>query len=395
MSRFGKQIVTESQINHNERLEFLGDAVVEFLSSIHLFYMFPNLEEGGLATYRAAIVQNQHLAVLARYLKLDQFMLYAHGSDLCHDLELRHAMANCFEALMGAIFLDGGIDIVDRVFGETLFKADKDVLTTSWFTMRKHPLQAQEPLGDRHWIEKFPILQKLTKFEEDTGITFKHIRLLARAFTDRSVGFTNLTLGSNQRLEFLGDTVLQLIASDYLYKYFPEHHEGHLSLLRSSLVNNRTQAVVCDDLGMSSYALYNNPKAELKTKDRADLLESFVGALYVDKGLKFCEVFCEVTLFPRLQDFIMNQDWNDPKSKLQQCCLTLRTMDGGEPDIPVYKVIECKGPTNTRVYTVAVYFRDKRLAHAVGHSIQQAEMNAASKALEVSEGNSISKLQNQ
>lgn len=55
------------------------------------------------------------------------------------------------------------------------------------------------------------------------------------------------------------------------------------------------------------------------------------------QGMQYCEVFCQVTLFPRLQDFIMNQDWNDPKSKLQQCCLTLRTMDGGEPDIPVYK----------------------------------------------------------
>lgn len=66
MSRFGRQEETASSISHNERLEFLGDAVVEFLSSIHLFFMFPDLEEGGLATYRAAIVQNQHLAVLAK-----------------------------------------------------------------------------------------------------------------------------------------------------------------------------------------------------------------------------------------------------------------------------------------------------------------------------------------
>ncbi|KAK9871667.1 hypothetical protein WA026_014115 [Henosepilachna vigintioctopunctata] len=384
MSRFGKQQETESNITHNERLEFLGDAVVEFLSSIHLFFTFPELEEGGLATYRAAIVQNQHLAVLAKNLKLDQFMLYAHGSDLCHDLELRHAMANCFESVMGALFLDGGIDVADKVFSETLFLKGSALLDV-WSNLPPHPLQEQEPTGDREWIPKFELLQKLTRFEDSIGVKFKHIRLLARAFTDRSVGYTNLTMGSNQRLEFLGDTVLQLIASEYLYKFFPEHHEGHLSLLRSSLVNNRTQSVVCDDLGMSSYAVYNNPKAELKTKDRADLLEAFIGALYVDQGLEYCEVFCQVTLFPRLQDFIMNQDWNDPKSKLQQCCLTLRTMEGGEPDIPVYKVIECKGPTNTRVYTVAVYFRGRRLAHAVGHSIQQAEMNAAKNALQISE----------
>ncbi|BES89263.1 ribonuclease III [Nesidiocoris tenuis] len=381
MSRFGKKYETESNITHNERLEFLGDAVVEFVTSIHLFHLFPRLEEGGLATYRAAIVQNQHLAVLAKKLGLEGYMLYAHGSDLCHDLELRHAMANCFEALMGALFLDGGIEAADKVFGETLFK-ESEVHLKVWVDYPPHPLQEQEPNGDRQWIKSFKILQELTKFEDSIGVQFTHIRLLARAFTDRSIGFTNLTLGSNQRLEFLGDTVLQLIASDYLYKYFPEHHEGHLSLLRSSLVNNKTQAVVCDDLGIAAYAIYANPKGELKTKDRADLLEAFLGALYVDKGLLYCETFCNVCFFPRLQDFIMHQDWNDPKSKLQQCCLTLRTMEGGEPDIPTYKVIECMGPTNTRLYTVAVYFKGKRLAQANGHSIQQAEMNAAKVALE-------------
>ena len=383
MSRLGKKQETESNITHNERLEFLGDAVVEFLASIHLYHMFPDLEEGGLATYRAAIVQNQHLALLAKNLQLDQFMLYAHGSDLCHDVELRHAMANCFEALMGALFLDGGISVADRVFSNTLFMEEKDLLDV-WVNYPPHPLQEQELGGDRKWISSFPLLQKMVEFEETIGTQFTHIRLLARAFTDRSIGFNNLTLGSNQRLEFLGDTVLQLIASEYLYKFFPEHHEGHLSLLRSSLVNNRTQAVVCDDLGMTNYALYSSPKAELKTKDRADLLEAFLGALYVDKGLEFCQAFCQVCFFPRLQDFILHQDWNDPKSKLQQCCLTLRTMDGGEPDIPVYKVIECKGPTNTRIYSVAVYFRGIRLASASGHSIQQAEMNAAKEALEKS-----------
>lgn len=380
MSRFGKELETDSNITHNERLEFLGDAVVEFITSIHLFHLFPDLEEGGLATYRAAIVQNQHLAVLAKRLGLEKFMLYAHGSDLCHELELRHAMANCFEALMGALFLDSDIQTADKVFSIALM--DDPELKVIWDNYPLHPLQSQEPNGDRHYIESFDLLKNLRNFEDAIGVEFTHIRLLARAFTDRSIGYTNLTLGSNQRLEFLGDTVLQLICSEFLYRHFPEHHEGHLSLLRSSLVNNRTQAVVCDDLGMTKFAVYSNPKAELKTKDRADLLEAFLGALYVDKDLDYCETFCHVTLFPRLQDFIMNQDWNDPKSKLQQCCLTLRTMDGNEPDIPYYKVVESTGPTNTRVYKVAVYFRDKRLASSTGHSIQQAEMNAAKKALE-------------
>ena len=112
----------------------------------------------------------------------------------------------------------------------------------------------------------------------------------------------------------------------------------HIYFSRSSIVNNRTQAVVCDDLGITEYALFQVPKKDLKIKDRADLLEAFLGALYVDKDLEYCQVFAAVCFFPRLQQFIVNQEWNDPKSKLQQCCLTLRTMDGGEPDIPVYKV---------------------------------------------------------
>lgn len=379
MSKFGCEEETASNIQHNERLEFLGDSVVEFLTSIHLFFMFPDLEEGGLATYRAALVQNQHLATLAKKLKLDNFMLYTHGSDLCHDLELRHAMANCFEALMAALFLDSGLEIADKVLSNVLFDEDPQLLS-KWVNYPKHPLQLQNPDGDRHLIETIPLLQKLTEFEQITGIEFKNIRLLARAFTHRSIGFNNLTLGTNQRMEFLGDTVLQLIASDYLYKHFPVHHEGHLSLLRSSLVNNRTQMVVCDDLGMVDY-LQHRTKGSLRGKDRADLLEAFIGALYVDNGIDRCRAFCSVCFFPRLEDFIIHQSWNDPKSKLQQCCLTLRSVDSREPDIPIYKVIETIGPTNTRVYNVAVYFKDRRLAIGEGPSIQDAEMSAATNAL--------------
>lgn len=382
MSRMGNKDELMSEIPHNERLEFLGDAVVEFITSVHLFFMFPWLEEGGLTTYRAAIVQNQQLAVLAKKLALQNFMLYAHGPDLCHESDLKHAMANCFEALMGALFIDNGIELAGRIFCQTLF--DDDRLIKTWRELALHPLQEEEPNGDRQWVESSPALQKMLNFEKATGITFNHIRLLAKAFTLRSVGYNNLTLGHNQRLEFLGDTVLQLVASQYLFRHFPDHHEGHLSLLRSSLVNNRTQSIVCDDLNMSEYAIFaetRGDKLDMKTKEKADLLEAFIGALYVDKGIEYCTVFCDVCFFPRLKDFIMNQDWNDPKSQLQQCCLTLRELDGGEPDIPLYRMIEAFGPTNTREYTVAVYFRDERLAKGMGHSIQQAEMAAARNAL--------------
>ena len=92
-------------------ISFLDDSAVHHSSGKVLRLTFV------IISFRAAIVQNQHLAVLAEKLRLDQFMLYAHGSDLCHDSELRHAMANCFEALMGAIFLDSGIEVTGNPQG--------------------------------------------------------------------------------------------------------------------------------------------------------------------------------------------------------------------------------------------------------------------------------------
>ncbi|XP_052871222.1 ribonuclease 3-like, partial [Anopheles cruzii] len=385
MSRFGKECETDSNITHNERLEFLGDAVVEFITSIHLFHMFPDLEEGGLATYRAAIVQNQHLAVLAKKLQLEEFMLYAHGSDLCHELELRHALANCFEALMGALLLDGGIEVADRVFAYALYGKDDPILHSVWVNYPPHPLQEQEPDGDRHHIKSFEMLKMLTRFEKSIGVKFKHIRLLARAFTDESMGFTNLTLGSNQRLEFFGDTVLQLICSEYLYRHYPEYRQTLLSKLRSCLVKNRTLAIVCDDLGLTQYAAYSPRKVEagLKTKDRADLFEAFLGAMYIDRGLKDCEVVCQVCLFSRLQDFLGNEDWSkNPKDELQQCCLRLRTMKGGNADLPVYELIESTVTNRISVHSVAVSFRGTRLACGAGSSIKNAQKKAAQEALD-------------
>ncbi|XP_010903679.2 ribonuclease 3 isoform X2 [Esox lucius] len=382
MSRLGQDDPSPSRINHNERLEFLGDAVVEFLTSVHLYYLFPSLEEGGLATYRTAIVQNQHLAMLAKKLELDRFMLYAHGPDLCRESDLRHAMANCFEALIGAVYLEGGLEESKQLFGRLLFNGED--LREVWLNYPPHPLQVQEPQTDRQLIETSPVLQKLTDFEDAIGVMFTHCRLLARAFTLRTVGFNHLTLGHNQRMEFLGDSIMQLVATEYLFIHFPDHHEGHLTLLRSSLVNNRTQAKVAEELGMQEFAITNdktNRPVALRTKTLADLLESFIAALYIDKDLEYVHTFMNVCFFPRLKEFILNQDWNDPKSQLQQCCLTLRT-EGKEPDIPLYKTLQTVGPSHARTYTVAVYFKGERIGCGKGPSIQQAEMGAAMDALE-------------
>uniref|UniRef100_A0A3Q0KNJ2 Putative ribonuclease III n=1 Tax=Schistosoma mansoni TaxID=6183 RepID=A0A3Q0KNJ2_SCHMA len=449
MSFLPKMHEERSNIYGNERLEFLGDAVVEVISSIHLFFMFPELSEGHLDAYRQAIVQNQHLAELAVRLGIHKYLLYTHSVDFCYDSTFIYARSDAFEALMAAITLDAGLDIVDRIFGAVLF-GDDERIHRVWVQIPLHPLQSQCPEGDRSWATKVPMLKKLCTLEDTLGIKFKHLRVLARAMTIRKTGFNFYTLGDNQRLEFLGDSLLKYVSTDYLFRHFPRHHEGHLSLLKNSLVNKYTQASVCSELGLEHYVIRrednsmhkydgkinnnnnttNNNTSKhsnsslnttymscqssniLKSKQnkkggqkqvinsdrnkndncnnsqnqnvkyRADLLEAFIGALFVDKDLAWVERFCQICFWPRLVEFILKQEWNDAKSKLQQCCLTFRSLNE-DPEIAHYKVLEHSGPTNQRVYRVGVYFRGQRLATGEGRSVQQAQMEAAKKALEL------------
>ncbi|XP_048587082.1 ribonuclease 3 isoform X3 [Nematostella vectensis] len=367
-------------IRHNERLEFLGDAVLEFICSKHLFYMLPDMDEGHLATFRSALVQNRHLALLAKMLDLSDYMQFSHGPDLCQEDDLNHAMANCLEALLGAVYLEAGLQVATELFSRLAF-TEQD-LYDKWMELPKHRLQDQKPGGDRHLIGSSPVLQKLVEFEEGSGIPFTHIRLLARAFTHPQVGKNNLTLGDNQRLEFLGDSVLQFVVSVFLYQHFPDHHEGHLTLLRSSLVNSRSQAEIARQLNLQEF-INTGPTGVKNVREKmlADVLEALIAAVFVDKGLRHVEVFCRVCFFSRLEDSIVNQEWIDSKSQLQQCCLAMRT-EGKSPDLPIYRILQDAGPAHHKKYQVGVYFQGTRCGKGEGSSIHQAEMAAAKDALE-------------
>lgn len=220
--------------------------------------------------------------------------------------------------------------------------------------------------------------------------SFKHIRILARAFTYRSAkGILAITGGNNQRLEFLGDALCSLIVSDYLFRHYPYHHEGHLTLLRCCLVGGQTQAQVSQELGLVNYVITtigqgHNPSitmANWKHKQLADLFEAFIAAIYIDSdSFDYCRAVFESSFYPRLKEFIIQQSWNDPKSRLQQCCLTLRE-ENQEPTVPRYTVINKEGPTHKTEYEVSVVFKGKEIGRAFGRSIQDAEMQAAKKAL--------------
>lgn len=253
-----------------------------------------------------------------------------------------------------------------------------------------HPLQEEELGGDRHHIHRHQILKNLSEFERSIGYEFKHIRLLARAFCYRSAkNVISITGGNNQRLEFLGDSLCSLVVSDYLFRHYPFHHEGHLTLLRCCLVGAQTQAQVSQELGLVNYVITtigqgHNPAitmANWKHKQLADLFESFIAAVYIDSdSFDFCKAIFQASFYPRLKEFIIQQSWNDPKSCLQQCCLTLRE-EGQEPSVPRYHVINREGPTHKTEYEVCVIFKGKEIGRSIGKSIQEAEMNAAKNAL--------------
>ncbi|KAF1768814.1 hypothetical protein GCK72_000627 [Caenorhabditis remanei] len=379
-------------ILHNERLEYLGDAVVELIVSHHLYFMLPHHFEGGLATYRTALVQNRNLADLAKNCRIDEMLQYAHGADLINEAEWKHALANAFEAVVAAVYLDGGLGACDRLFSKAMYGSAPN-LKKVWDHINEHELKREDPLGDRELSNITPALASFHKLENILNIKFNNIRLLAKAFTRRNVPHNDLTKGHNQRLEWLGDSVLQLVVSDYLFRRYPLHHEGHMSLLRTSLVSNQTQSVVCDDLGFLEFVVKPPHKTpELKMKDKADLVEAFIGALYVDRGIEHCRSFIRIVFCPRLKHFINSEQWNDAKSHLQQWCLAIRDAQNPNPAMPDYRILSIEGPTNNRIFKVGVYFRGKRLASAAESNVHKAELKAAEIALASLESTSVSRM---
>uniref|UniRef100_A0A1I8GXX7 Ribonuclease n=1 Tax=Macrostomum lignano TaxID=282301 RepID=A0A1I8GXX7_9PLAT len=381
MSMLPSILEKKSPIFGNDRLEYLGDAVVELIVTTHLFYILPEVSEGHLDAFRQSLVMNAHLALLARRLGLHCYLQYAHGMDFYLDSTFMHAYSDAFEAFMAAVYLDGGLALANRIFADVMWGSDPSCLRV-WCTPPPHPIQLEYPDGDRHLLPQHPKLKKLTRLERRIGMEFQHIRLLAQSlsYTRR---FNQLTLGNNQRLEHLGDTLLKFVTTDYLFKHFPYHHEGHLSILRNTMANKYTQGQVCRDLGLTEFIIEDTPAApsallslDADSKIFADVLESFVGAVFVDKDLTWVERLCQVCFFPRLVEFILTQEWNDPKSKLQQCCLTLRDRDS-KPELARYVLDSCTGGQQQSLLSNLGLFSQRS-----GKSVKVAQMNAAKNALQ-------------
>lgn len=221
-----------------------------------------------------------------------------------------------------------------------------------------------------------------TQFEKDVDIIFNDKKLLEQAFIHRS--YINENSGSrlshNERLEFLGDAVLELAVTNYLYLKYPKCDEGELTAYRSALVNAVIIGEVAGTLGMNNYLLLSKGEAKDTGKARSYILantyEAYVGAVYLDQGYGVAEEFIARTLFGKIDMIVAKKLWRDAKSLVQEKSQEYVGVT------PSYKVVNESGPDHDKHFTIAIFFGDDRIAEGKGKSKQEAEQAAARNALE-------------
>lgn len=221
-----------------------------------------------------------------------------------------------------------------------------------------------------------------SKFEETAAVTFKDKNLLKQAFTHRSYinENKNTRMEHNERLEFLGDAVLELVVTDFLYKKYPSKPEGELTTYRSALVNAITLAEVASNLSMNDYLLLSKGEAKDTGRARqyilANTFEAVVGALYLDQGYDAAKVFIEKNIFVFADQMITRGNLVDAKSMFQEKAQEKTGIT------PSYKLVKELGPDHDKSFTVGVLIGKDQIAIGEGKSKQEAEQNAALRALE-------------
>lgn len=223
--------------------------------------------------------------------------------------------------------------------------------------------------------------KELTELEQQLSISFTNKDLLRQVFVHRSYLNENsgFDLEHNERLEFLGDAVLELVVTEYLYKNYP-NPEGELTNWRSALVRGVMLAEIAGTIGLGDYLLLSRGEQKSGGKARqlilANTFEAFIGALYLDKGYTAAQEFVSTHLLHKLPDILEHKLYMDPKSRLQELSQEKWSVT------PVYKVIGESGPDHAKSFTVGVFVDGKQLGVGSGSSKQNAEQAAASNALE-------------
>ena len=218
------------------------------------------------------------------------------------------------------------------------------------------------------------------EYGKKLGYEWKEVALLEEALTHRSYLNENReATAHNERLEFLGDAVLELSATRFLFEKYPGKQEGDLTAYRAALVNTYSIAEVAEALGMNDVLRLS--KGEKRDTGRArqiilaNAFEAVVGALYLDQGYEAADAFLHTHLYPKLDSIIEKKAYQDAKSRFQELAQDRNGIT------PAYKTIREDGPDHDRVFTVGVYLRDEEMGRGTGKSKQEAEQGAATDAL--------------
>lgn len=222
----------------------------------------------------------------------------------------------------------------------------------------------------------------ISQLEKNLGVVFKDQKLLRTALTHRSFLNENYDpkLHNNERLEFLGDAVLELITTEYLFKTYSERNEGDLTSFRSALVKTTSLSETALDLQIGEFIQMSRGEEVTGGRERpyilANTFEAILGAIYLDQGYAVAKGFITKKLLPKISEIIENRLDIDPKSKLQEIAQEVLNFT------PVYELVSANGPDHSKNFVMSVKIRNKVFGEGEGKSKQEAEQNAAQAALD-------------
>lgn len=231
-------------------------------------------------------------------------------------------------------------------------------------------------------MEDQKLQNDLTALQKILNVTFTDTKVLLSAITHRSYlnEHREATWDHNERLEFLGDAVLELVVTDFLFAKYAEKPEGELTAIRAALVNTVSLAAAAERLGVNDFLLMS--KGESKDVGRArqyilaNSFEACIGAIYIDQGYDKAKEFIADRLFAKTDEIVRKRLWQDAKSRFQELSQEHASIT------PTYETVGQSGPDHDRVFTVGVFLRQEKVAEGTGRSKQEAEQQAAERAIE-------------
>jgi ribonuclease-3 len=229
-------------------------------------------------------------------------------------------------------------------------------------------------------------MSNLKDLEKEIKVNFTNHDLLQQAMVHRSYinEHPNFRMGHNERLEFLGDAVLEIIVTEYLYKSFPDKPEGDLTNWRASLVNSKMLYKIANKLNFDKFLLLSKGESkDSNSKARhyilADSVEAVIGAIYLDQGLEIAKEFILNNVITNLDEIIKNKTYVDPKSRFQEMSQEIVGIT------PAYRVLKEEGPDHAKKFTIGLYLNEELITTGEGLSKQEAQTRAAEEGLKIKE----------